>query len=81
MGGAQAEGDEFDAALGGGEDFRFVDGVSKAGYLTDVIGGVGDVFVAGAIQGGDCRRTEPEVVVALPVTLVVAGVVVGLGVV
>ena len=49
MGGAEAEGDEFDAALRWGEDFRFVDGVSKAGNLANVGGGVGNVFVAGAV--------------------------------
>lgn len=49
MSGAETEGDEFDASLGGGEDFRFVDGVSKAGNLADVGGGVGNVFVASAV--------------------------------
>ena len=81
MGRAQTEGDEFDAALGGSEDFRFVDRVSQAGNLADVGGGIGDVFIAGAAQGGDRGRSEAKVVVTFPVALVMAGVMAILGVV
>ena len=59
------------------EGFGGVLGVAEGVDSLEIGRGVADVLVAFAIEGGDGRGAESEVVVARPVALIVAGAVAG----
>jgi len=81
FGGAELEGEAFEAPGFVVELLDVILGVADSGDALEVGGGVGDVLVAGAVEGGDGGGAEAEVVVANPVSFVVAGAFIGEGVV
>ncbi len=81
LGGRKSERDQLDLSLRGGQRFGFVDGVSDGIHLADVCGGIGDVFLADAVEGGDSGGAETEIVRTLPVALIMLRVLAGLCVV
>ena len=81
FGGPELEGDALEAPRFIVEDFDVVLGVAEGGDALEVVGGVADVLVSGSVESGDGGGAEAEVVVADPVTFVVAGAFRGEGVV
>jgi len=79
--GAELEGEAFKAPGFVVEDFDVVLGVADGGDAFEVFVGVAHVLMAFAVEGGDGGGAEAQVVVAGPISVVVAGACPGEGIV
>ena len=73
LGGAELEGDAFQAPRFVVENLNIVLGVADRGNSLEVGGGVADVLGSGALDGGDSGGAKAEVIVSDPIAFVVAG--------
>ena len=71
--GTEHEGEAFEAPGFVVEVLDVVLGVPDGVDAFEVGGGVANVLMTGAVQGGNCRRTEAEVVIASPIAVIVFG--------
>lgn len=55
------------------ENFDVILSVADGGYPFEVGGGIGDILVSRAVEGGNRGGAEAEVFVAYPVAFIVAG--------